>query len=77
MTATVNGAALTLDKIDEVIDLVKPGKPDVLIMSKKMRRKMKSLQFVQRWVLRRVVQRCRLELHVDSSVHSFTIAMAL
>lgn len=43
----VNGAALTLDMLDELIDLVKPGKPDVLIMSKKMRRKLKSLRRAQ------------------------------
>ncbi len=39
-----NGGALTLDKLDELIDLVRPGKPDVLLMTKRSRRKMKSLR---------------------------------
>jgi hypothetical protein len=39
-----NGGALTLAKLDEMIDLVKPGKPEVLIMSKRTRRKLKSLR---------------------------------
>ncbi len=38
-----NGATLTLDKLDELIDKVKPGKPDMLIMSRRTRRKMNSL----------------------------------
>ena len=38
-----NGATLTLDKLDELIDKVKTGKPDVLIMSRRTRRKMNSL----------------------------------
>jgi hypothetical protein len=32
------GAALSLKKLDETIDLVKPGKPDVLLMSRRTRR---------------------------------------
>jgi HK97 family phage major capsid protein len=39
-----NGAALTLDKLDELIDLHKPGKPHALIMSKRSRRKLASLR---------------------------------
>lgn len=39
-----NGGALTLDKMDELIDLVKPGKPDMLFMSKRTRRKLSSLR---------------------------------
>ena len=39
----VNGATLTLDKLDELIDKVKTGKPDLLIMSRRTRRKMNSL----------------------------------
>ncbi len=39
-----NGAALTFDKLDELIDLVKPGKPDLLVMSRRSRRKLKSLR---------------------------------
>lgn len=38
-----NGATLTLDKLDELIDKVKSGKPDMLIMSRRTRRKMNSL----------------------------------
>ncbi|HWV24095.1 MAG TPA: phage major capsid protein [Thermomicrobiales bacterium] len=39
-----NGAALTFDKLDELIDAVKPGKPELLLMSKRTRRKLKSLR---------------------------------
>ncbi len=33
-----NGGSLTLDKLDELIDLVKAGKPDMLLMSRRSRR---------------------------------------
>ncbi len=33
-----NGASLTLDKLDELIDLVKGGKPEILLMSRRSRR---------------------------------------
>lgn len=39
-----NGGALTLDDIDAFIDLVKPGKPDALFLSKRTRRKLKQLR---------------------------------
>jgi len=39
-----NGAALTLDKLDELIDQVKPGRPDALFMAKRTRRKLSSLR---------------------------------
>ncbi len=39
-----NGAALTLDKLDELIDMVKPGRPDALCMAKRTRRKLSSLR---------------------------------
>ena len=39
----VNGGTLTLDKLDEVIDLVKSGKPHLLIMSRRSRRKLTAL----------------------------------
>jgi hypothetical protein len=39
-----NGGALTLGKLDELIDTVKPGRPDVLLMSKRSRRKLKDLR---------------------------------
>ncbi len=39
----VNGAALTLAKLDELVDLVKGGKPDILLMSKRTRRGLNNL----------------------------------
>lgn len=38
-----SGAALTLDKLDELIDAVKGGKPDILLMSRRTRRKLNAL----------------------------------
>lgn len=43
VSAGVNGGALTLAFLDQTIDLVKGGKPDILMMSKRTRRKLKSL----------------------------------
>lgn len=40
----VNGAALTLDRMDELIDLVRPGRPDALCMAKRTRRKLSALR---------------------------------
>jgi HK97 family phage major capsid protein len=42
--AGANGAALTLDMLDQLNDIVKPGKPDALFMSKRSRRKLSSLR---------------------------------
>ena len=39
-----NGGALTLDDMDAFIDLVKPGKPDAIFLSKRSRRKLKQLR---------------------------------
>ncbi len=39
-----NGATITLDKLDELIDLVRPGKPEMLIMSRRTRRQLKALR---------------------------------
>lgn len=39
-----NGAALSLGKIDELIDAVRPGMPELLVMSKRTRRKLKELR---------------------------------
>jgi hypothetical protein len=39
-----NGAAPTLENFDALIDLVKPGKPDALLMSKRTRRGLKKLR---------------------------------
>lgn len=44
ITAGTNGAQLTLDMVDQLIDLVMPGKPDALFMSRRTRRKLKSLR---------------------------------
>lgn len=38
-----SGGTLTLEKLDEAIDKVKPGKPDLLLMSKRTRRKLTSI----------------------------------
>lgn len=38
-----SGATLTLAKLDELIDAVKPGKPDILLMSRRSRRKITQL----------------------------------
>lgn len=38
-----NGATLTLEKLDELIDKVRPGKPDLLLMSRRSRRKLTAL----------------------------------
>jgi HK97 family phage major capsid protein len=43
-TAGANGAALDLDMVDELIDRVKPGRPDALLMHKRTRRKLSSLR---------------------------------
>jgi HK97 family phage major capsid protein len=42
-TMGVNGGTLTLAKLDETIDLVKGGKPDILLMSKRTRRTLNRL----------------------------------
>lgn len=39
-----NGGQLTLDKMDELLDAVKPGRPDAIFMSKRSRRKLSSLR---------------------------------
>jgi hypothetical protein len=44
VTAGANGGALTLDLMDQVIDLVKPGKPEALFVSKRTRRKLSNLR---------------------------------
>ncbi len=38
-----NGATLTLTKLDELVDLIKGGKPDMLLMSKRSRRTLNQL----------------------------------
>ena len=43
LTMGQNGGTLTLDKLDELIDAVKGGKPDAILMSRRSRRKLNSL----------------------------------
>ena len=43
LTMGQNGGSLTLDKLDELIDAVKGGKPDMILMSRRSRRKLNSL----------------------------------
>jgi hypothetical protein len=38
-----NGATLTLAKLDETIDLIRGGKPDILLMSRRTRRSLTAL----------------------------------
>ncbi len=42
--AGANGAQLTVDMVDQLIDLVTPGRPDALLCSKRTRRKLSSLR---------------------------------
>jgi HK97 family phage major capsid protein len=44
VTAGANGAQLTLDMMDQMIDLVMPGKPDAIFLSRRTRRKLSSLR---------------------------------
>ncbi len=43
LDAATNGAALTLALLDQMLDLVRGGKPDILLMSRRSRRKLKAL----------------------------------
>jgi hypothetical protein len=43
ITMGTNGATLTLAKLDELIDLVKGGRPELLIMSKRTRRTLNNI----------------------------------
>ncbi len=43
ITAGTNGAQLTPPFLDQLIDLVKPGRPDLLLMSKRSRRGLNAL----------------------------------
>jgi len=44
MSKGANGAVLALDHLDELIDMIKPGAPHALFMSKRTRRKLSSLR---------------------------------
>jgi HK97 family phage major capsid protein len=39
-----NGAIVTLAKLDELVDLVRPGKPELLLMSRRTRRSLKQVR---------------------------------
>ncbi len=43
VTAATNGAPLTLALLDQLVDTVKPGKPDMLLMSRRSRRQLTQL----------------------------------
>jgi HK97 family phage major capsid protein len=43
LAAATNGATLTLALLDQLVDLVKPGKPDMLLMSRRSRRQLTQL----------------------------------
>lgn len=49
--AGANGGPGTFSKLDEMMDLVKPGPPDALIMNSRSRRQMKTLARSQGWDL--------------------------
>jgi HK97 family phage major capsid protein len=43
ITAATNGTQLTLQLLDQLIDMVKPGQPDLLLMSRRSRRALNQL----------------------------------
>lgn len=43
ITAATNGTQLTLQLLDQLIDMVKPGQPDLLLMSRRSRRALSQL----------------------------------
>lgn len=43
LSAGTNGGPITLSLVDQLIDLVKGGKPHILVMSKRTRRRLKAL----------------------------------
>ncbi|KKL47953.1 hypothetical protein LCGC14_2330400 [marine sediment metagenome] len=49
--STTNGGPGTFSKLDEMIDLVKPGPPDALMMTRRSRRQMRKLARGQGWDL--------------------------
>ena len=51
VSAGTNGAALTLAMLDELVDRVRPGRADLLLMSKRTRRKLKDLRRSSGYVL--------------------------
>lgn len=76
LDAGANGAVLTLDMLDQAIDLVKPGKPDALFMSRRSRRKLKSLRRTSGTALetsmdqfgQRIDQYDGIPVHIDDNI---------
>ncbi len=77
MSAGANGAVLDLDTLDEFVDMIKPGMPHALFMSKRTRRKLSSLRRASGSVLetstdafgRRVMTYDGIPVEVDDHIH--------
>jgi len=77
MSGGANGAVLDLDTLDEFIDMIKPGMPHALFMSKRTRRKLSSLRRASGSVLetstdafgRRVMTYDGIPVEVDDHIH--------
>ena len=71
-----SGAVLALDHLDELIDMIKPGAPHALFMSRRTRRKLSSLRRASGSVLettadafgRRVISYDGIPVEVDDSI---------
>lgn len=76
MSKGTNGAVLDLAHIDELIDMIKPGMPHALFMSKRTRRKLSSLRRASGTVLetstdafgRRVLTYDGIPVEVDDNI---------
>lgn len=76
MNKGANGATLALDHLDELIDMIKPGSPHALFMSKRTRRKLSSLRRASGSVLetstdafgRRVITYDGIPVEVDDHI---------
>jgi hypothetical protein len=76
MSKGANGAVLDLGHLDELIDMIKPGMPHALFMSKRTRRKLSSLRRASGSVLetstdafgRRVLSYDGIPVEVDDSI---------
>ena len=76
MSKGTNGAVLDLSHLDELIDMVKPGMPHTLFMSKRSRRKLSSLRRASGSVLetstdafgRRVLTYDGIPVEVDDNI---------
>jgi HK97 family phage major capsid protein len=76
MNKGANGALLEVDHLDELIDMVKPGTPQVLFMSKRTRRKLSNLRRTSGSVLetsvdmfgRRVLTYDGIPVEVDDNI---------